>query len=143
VQGDDWPALPGTYVLLLDVSGPLLLTVGRLGRHSIPTGRYAYVGSARGPGGLAARLARHLRPGKPLHWHIDHLTAQAPITGVLAGPDAASRECAWLHALLDLPGAGVPVPGFGSSDCRNNCPAHLVSLPASYPLSELIERLKP
>ena len=33
--------------------------------------------------------------------------------------------------LLELPGASVPVPGFGSSDCRA-CPAHLVALPAGF-----------
>ena len=36
---------------------------------------------------------------------------------------------ALVRALLVLPGASVPVPGFGSSDCRA-CPAHLVMLPA-------------
>jgi hypothetical protein len=34
-----------------------------------------------------------------------------------------------VRGLLDLPGTSVPLPGFGSSDCRS-CPAHLVALPA-------------
>ncbi len=38
------------------------------------------------------------------------------------------RECDLLARVLDIPGASVPVPGFGSSDCRA-CPAHLVTLP--------------
>jgi hypothetical protein len=30
--------------------------------------------------------------------------------------------------VLRVPGAGVPLAGFGSSDCRR-CPAHLAALP--------------
>jgi Uri superfamily endonuclease len=46
------------------------------GRSSIilPAGRYLYCGSAKGPGGLKARLSRHMRRGKSVRWHIDRLT---------------------------------------------------------------------
>jgi hypothetical protein len=40
-------------------------------------------------------------------------------------------ECGLLDRLLKAPGAAVPVPRFGSSDCRR-CPAHLVALPADF-----------
>jgi hypothetical protein len=47
------------------------------------------------------------------------------------------RECDLLDRLLKAPGAVVPVPGFGSSDCRT-CPAHLVALPAGFDLDEAV-----
>ena len=67
------PDQPGTYVLILRVFRPASVRVGRLGRFHFPAGWYAYVGSARGPGGLAARISRHLRSPKPSRWHVDHL----------------------------------------------------------------------
>jgi len=36
-------------------------------------GYYIYIGSAFGPGGVRARMLRHLRADKPKHWHIDYL----------------------------------------------------------------------
>ncbi|MBN1810373.1 MAG: GIY-YIG nuclease family protein [Anaerolineae bacterium] len=100
------------------------ICVGRLGWFHFPAGWYVYVGSARGPGGLAARLARHLRPLKPLHWHVDYLRAHASPVEIWYATGAQKRECAWARALLGLPGASVPVPRFGASDCR--CSTHLI-----------------
>lgn len=127
------PRAPGTYVLFLRLAGrdDVELGVGRLGRVAFPAGLYAYVGSARGPGGLAARLARHLRPDKPLHWHIDHLTAVARITEVWCMVGDAHRECTWATALDTWSGAQVVAPGFGASDCR--CRTHLFRLVAQPP----------
>ncbi|HEX9029228.1 MAG TPA: DUF123 domain-containing protein, partial [Anaerolineales bacterium] len=56
----DLPAAPGSYVLYLRLSQRLELGVGRLGRLSFPAGEYLYLGSAGGPGGLRARLGRHI-----------------------------------------------------------------------------------
>jgi Uri superfamily endonuclease len=91
---------------------------------ALPMGYYAYVGSALGAGGLAARIGHHLvRKGRP-HWHIDALCAHAsPVAAWYAiGPER--RECAWAKALSALDGASLPAQGFGSSDCR--CPTHLI-----------------
>ena len=99
---------------------------GRRGAATLPAGRYAYCGSAWGPGGLKARIGRHLRAAKPLHWHIDQLTAAGRVLEVLARP--GERECGLVARLAALAGSGFPLPGFGSSDCRR-CPAHLLSLP--------------
>ena len=95
-------------------------------RRVLPAGCYAYCGSAYGPGGLQARIGRHLRADKALRWHVDRLTAAGRIVDFRAVP--GGRECDLLDRLLEAPGASVPVPGFGSSDCRR-CPAHLVALP--------------
>ncbi len=120
---------PGAYLLLIDLAAPLALGIPRLGAATLAPGRYAYGGSAYGPGGLRARIGRHLRADKTPHWHVDHLTAAGQVVAIRAVPGA--RECALLRDLLTVPGTSVPVPGFGSSDCRT-CPAHLVMLPESF-----------
>ncbi|MFO8145391.1 MAG: DUF123 domain-containing protein, partial [Candidatus Syntrophosphaera sp.] len=53
------------------------------------------VGSARGPGGLAARIARHQREPKPRHWHIDYLRAHAELIAVWYTVGSLGRECSW------------------------------------------------
>ncbi len=120
------PQVPGAYVLIVDLDRPLRLTLpGRTGAVLEP-GRYAYCGSARGPGGIRARVLRHLRRDKRPHWHIDRLTGTGRIVTVHAVPNG--RECALLDRILAVEGVTTPVPGFGSTDCRR-CPAHLVRLP--------------
>ncbi len=117
------PPRPGTYVLALHLPAPISIPVGRLGTFDFPPGFYLYVGSARGPGGLAGRIARHLRHPKPLRWHVDFLRAHARPVAVWWAEGEERAECAWAHALARMPGGTVPVPRFGASDCR--CPAHL------------------
>ena len=121
------PGLPGTYVLVLVVEDEQQVRVGRLGEFRIPPGWLAYVGSARGPGGLSARLARHLRHPKSPVWHIDFLRAVARPVAIWWATGMDRRECLWATALAGMPGASRPIPGFGSSDCR--CPAHLFHFP--------------
>jgi Uri superfamily endonuclease len=122
--------------LFLWLDRAAVVSVGRLGKKELPAGKYAYLGSAMGPGGLRARLGRHLRgEGKP-HWHIDALRRVALVQAVcyLTVPWVTVEqrlECLWGQALAGLPGAAVPIPGFGASDCRLGCPAHLVALPSA------------
>ncbi|MDF1514549.1 MAG: GIY-YIG nuclease family protein [Anaerolineae bacterium] len=85
-------------------------------------GLYIYVGSAWGPGGLTARLQRHLRGSQNTRWHIDYLRRITVPTAAWIAP-YTRQECAWAQALHDHPHASVPVPRFGASDCR--CPSHL------------------
>ncbi len=134
------PAEPGAYLLLIDLAAPLALGIPRLGAATLAPGRYAYGGSAYGPGGLRARLGRHLRRDKPRRWHVDRLTAAGRVIGVRAVP--GGRECALVSDLLKMPGTSVPVSGFGSSDCRT-CPAHLVMLPAGFDLGSLPAPVSP
>ncbi len=107
-----------SYQLLIEVSRPLQLAVGRLGVVRLPAGRYLYTGSARR--GLEARIARHLRPAKTCRWHIDWLTT-APGVRVREHRRSARPEC---ELNQRTPGT-VPIPGFGASDCRAGCGAHL------------------
>lgn len=130
---DHWheplPSEPGAYLLLIELAAPLALEIPRLGAATLAPGRYAYGGSAYGPGGLRARIGRHLRSDKVPRWHVDRLTLAGRVIGVRPVP--GGRECALVRDLLEMSGTSVPVPGFGSSDCRA-CPAHLVRLPAGF-----------
>ena len=118
------PDQPGTYVLILRLSRPTTVSVGRLGRFRFPAGWYTYVGSAHGPGGLVARISRHLCSPKPRHWHVDYLRIHGQPVEVWYTVEPQKRECAWAEALFTLPGASIPAPRFGASDCH--CRAHLI-----------------
>ncbi|MEW6578795.1 MAG: GIY-YIG nuclease family protein [Chloroflexota bacterium] len=122
------PNLPGTYALVLRLDRPLVLAAGRLAPAALRPGLFVYVGSGRGPGGLRGRVGRHLRADKKTHWHIDALTALAPVMRVWLVESAERRECLWAQAIRALPGVTVPIAGFGASDCA--CGAHLLALPA-------------
>ncbi len=71
----------GVYTLYIHVPSETTVTVGALSDRTFPAGTYCYVGSAHGPGGLRARLARHRGDPDSRHWHIDHLTAAAAVVG--------------------------------------------------------------
>lgn len=122
VKSIDAPIILGAYALWLRLPAPLEVRLGKR-EGVLPAGDYLYCGSARGSGGLRARLARHMRRDKRLHWHIDRLTAVATILGAFI--EEGGDECALNAALDALP---IPLPGFGSSDCPR-CPAHLRLLP--------------
>ena len=138
IEASRLPSRPGTYVFFLQVGRSLTQKVGRLGRFHFPAGIYAYVGSARGAGGLAARLRHHLRPPTSPHWHIDYLRPAAQPVAIWWVEGEGRRECAWARALAQMEGASLPVPRFGASDCR--CPAHLVHFP-ELPSRKQFERI--
>ena len=124
----NFPAVAGAYALLIRLSRPLRAEIGALGPVDLPAGTYLYLGSANGPGGLRARLRRHLRADKKPHWHVDALTRQGEIAAVLAVP--GGQECDLVARALNQPGVTIPHPGFGSSDCRR-CKAHLLAVPGN------------
>jgi Uri superfamily endonuclease len=134
VEGMPQPPLPsagGSYALLLHLASPTLLKVGYIGLTPLLPGDYIYTGSARGPGGLAARIGRHLRPPEMRRprWHIDHLTALTPPVALVACVHGGDEryECRWAALLGRQPGVSRPIPRFGSSDCA--CPSHLIRWP--------------
>ena len=117
-----WPDA-GVYQLWLRVTTTRRIRIGRLGRFLFPAGLYVYTG--RASRGLQTRIARHARGASVKHWHIDYLLGSPGVRLdkiVLVSRDPAA-EC----ALNQSGGEGdtCPVPGFGSSDCREGCPAHL------------------
>jgi len=118
------------------------IAIGRLGHSggtggeseiTFPAGYYVYFGSARA--GLSARVSRHLKREKRSHWHIDYLVQSAKVMEVWYALDGEEvewgvrkKECLWCQVGRGMPQGRIPVPGFGSSDCR--CPAHLVYFPS-------------
>jgi Uri superfamily endonuclease len=114
---------PGAYLLLIRMPRPARFAVGRLGQHSFPSGWYLYVGSALGPGGVAARVARHLRSEKRTYWHIDYVLRAGHVASVWIAFNRRLTECSIARRAQTLPGAVTPVPRFGASDC--DCTTHL------------------
>ncbi|MCP3952032.1 MAG: GIY-YIG nuclease family protein, partial [Desulfobacterales bacterium] len=77
--GENFGKEAGTYALVMRLARPRTIPVGRLGPVIFKPGHYVYTGSALGPGGLAARIGRHLKPSKKFHWHIDYLRRFAEV----------------------------------------------------------------
>ena len=136
----DLPRSPGAYALLISLTRRTRLEISTLNEPVLAAGRYVYCGSARGPGGLAARVGRHLRRDKKRHWHVDHLTDAGRVLDVCCLADCLADcldrggECAMVRSLRQIPGVTVPVMGFGSSDC-GRCAAHLLKVPIDFTLS--------
>ncbi len=130
------PPEPGSYILLLHLADGKTISIGRLGAFPFPAGAYLYLGSAFGPGGLAARLRRHLAGTGRLHWHIDYLRQEATPAQIWYIQDRR-REHAWAKVIQGLSGASIPAPRFGASDCR--CPTHLFHFP-ELPACDLVIR---
>ena len=131
---------PGTYALLLRAAEEQSIEVGALKDMAVRPGTYVYVGSAFGPGGLRARVGRHVRGDGALHWHVDYLRAVTTLAVVWYTHDPERRECTWATILRSLPGAAIPLDGFGASDCP--CPAHLVRFEAAPSVSTFRTRLR-
>ena len=117
---DKVSSLPGAYVIAIELAAPMVVTICGRAAINLPAGRYLYCGSAKGPGGLKARLSRHFRRGKSVRWHIDQLTERGSVIGSWIFP--GGDECELVHRLSQLP---IPIPGFGSSDCAK-CRSHLL-----------------
>jgi Uri superfamily endonuclease len=100
---------------------PASIEIGRLGDVQLESGLHAYVGSALGPGGLAARLLRHVRGSARRHWHMDHLRPHVLIRGALIATGTRRVECMWATWLSQM--AEACIAGFGASDCA--CSGHL------------------
>ena len=118
---------PGTYALVLRAPRTISIRVGRLGPLDVRRGYYVYVGSAFGPGGVAARVGRHRSGAGRPRWHIDALRCVTRLVEVWITHDPIRREHDWAAAARGDLGGHVPLRGFGSSDCR--CEAHLFRFP--------------
>jgi Uri superfamily endonuclease len=124
-NADAAPSAPGAYILQIELAEAVLVSTARQPPIGLLPGRYFYCGSANGPGGLSSRLARHMRHGKSLHWHIDQLTERGAVTGAWIVRNGRERDLVAMLAPLPM-----PIPGFGSSDC-SRCLSHLLYLPST------------
>lgn len=112
----------GSYLVILKLRKEKHITIGKMGNLFFPPGYYVYAGSAMSS--LTARLERHRRLRKNLHWHIDYLRQESEFETALPIRSSVSLECPVARAMDTL--ADWKIPGFGSSDC--SCPSHLFGM---------------
>ena len=129
------PSRPGSYLLLIKILSVTTIE-WRASEYALRPGWYLYAGSARGPGGMRARVLRHMRAQKRSHWHIDKITRQTTPTAAICY--TTQDECGLVADLAaDLVSTSTtspavpgdfdfPLPGFGSSDCKN-CNSHFLA----------------
>jgi len=113
-----------------------------LGRLRFEPGAYFYTGSARRA--IEARVRRHLRRSKRRRWHIDHLLGTAGVRVdfvLICDGDEVGGECGLHRRALSALGASTPHRGFGSSDCKGGCPAHLGRLKRACSAGEVLGAL--
>jgi sugar fermentation stimulation protein A len=115
----------GDYMMVLYLPKPRDIQIGSLGIRHFPAGYYVYVGSARR--NLAARIARHRRRRKQLHWHLDYFRQQADVVADIPIRTADDLEHDLAASLAPL--SDWSMDGFGCSDCH--CPSHLFGFQAN------------
>ncbi len=119
----------GAYRLFIRVPRAIRLQPGRLGMIRLEAGEYLYVGSAKR--NLRQRVARHCRLAQEKrgkrHWHIDALLLHPWSRLVKAEALPGGEECQLVQAALAA-GAVAAAAGYGATDCRAGCPAHLLRL---------------
>lgn len=112
---------PGTYILCLQLKRSQDITIGKLGNFNFRKGYYYYVGSAFGPGGVAARCKHHIAISVKPRWHIDYLRAQCKLISIYFNASNKHLEHDWANHLGKI--LPYPIEKFGSSDC--SCNSHL------------------
>lgn len=113
----------GVYVMLLEIKEDICMNIGSLGYICLLKGVYGYVGSAKGFGGIEARIKHHLvKDKKRPWWHIDYLTlrrevivkhvmyAEALDTDEEDIANGFSRSSCW----------SIAIPRFGSTDKKSS-----------------------
>ncbi len=98
-------------MLLIGLDRDRDIEVGALPLRHFRKGYYCYVGSAKGPGGIEARIERHMRENKRIRWHIDYLLEYAKIEGAYF-----SAEMEEIDIARRFSERFRGVPGFGASD---------------------------
>lgn len=134
------PSRPGTYALVFRARRRRVVRVGRLGPVELRRGWYVYVGSAFGPGGLAARIRHHVRRAARPHWHLDYVGRAVRFSEAWCSEDPRRREHLWAVLLRHIAGCSVPAPGFGASDCR--CASHLLFFNSAPSVEDFTKRLR-
>ncbi|MEM3577768.1 MAG: GIY-YIG nuclease family protein [Candidatus Bathyarchaeia archaeon] len=124
----------GIYILAISVKKEIRLKIGSLGIKNFDSGLYVYVGSAQN--GLKKRIMRHMKRSKRKFWHIDYLLSNKNVKIIEAFYKEAESawECKTASKLCEI---GLPVNGFGSSDCR--CRSHFFKIKNHQSLIEFIK----
>lgn len=116
----------GIYLLELYATLPFEIGIKKYKGINLKSGYYYYAGSAQK--NFTARIFRHLKKEKIIHWHIDNLTTKnnLSIENIFAFPLADKKEeCKLVKNLTHKFGMAFPAKGFGNSDC-NSCTSHLL-----------------
>ena len=132
--------LPGTYALVMYCRVKKKVEVGKLGRISLIPGYYIYVGSAFGPGGLRARVHRHITETKKKHWHLDYIKLFTHPLEIWYSYEPVIREHQWAGIIKMSKNFRMLVKGFGSSDC--SCAAHLFFMAARPQAGMFIKKIQ-
>jgi len=132
---NDINSQPGTYALVFYSPAIFSVEVGRLGVLDFKKGYYVYVGSAFGPGGISARLNRHLRIKKKKHWHLDYIRQYLKPADVWYSYDTQSLEHLWAEIISKNNKCTSSIKKFGCSDCK--CESHLFYF-RHYPTSDIL-----
>lgn len=114
--------IKGCYILEFSLKRHQHLKL-RSRSYDLSPGYYYYSGSAFGPGGLRARIRRHFRTDKVVHWNVDYLRNVSEITAVYYSPGNRENEHIAAGFFLQKPEEYLPIAHFGSSDC--SCFTHL------------------
>ena len=75
--------------------------------------------------GLQARVARHRRRDKRVHWHVDYLLSRAEFRVIEVWVSDSRPECHLARTMLSVPAISIPKSKLGASDCL--CPAHFLA----------------
>ncbi len=122
-------SISGTYLLEIFAPHDFKIEAKRFAEKTFPAGFYYYSGSAQK--NYNARLTRHLRKIKTVHWHIDHLTTNPDnkIINVFLFENAPKNmECEVVQTLIKNFNLDDSITGFGNSDCKT-CGTHLLYSP--------------
>jgi Uri superfamily endonuclease len=118
--------------LVIKVIRKIKINIGKLDEVVFNKGTYIYVGSGKGEFGgseLINRVLRHIRQNKKIRWHIDYLLNShfTRIKNIGLIFSNVISECDLIRKIIDL-FVTEPISNFGSTDCINNCPSHLVKI---------------
>lgn len=127
------------YFLKIKLKKEIYIRIGKLGNIKFPAGIYYYSGS--GGKNPEKRVKRHLEKNKKLFWHIDYLTNNkfTSIEYYRIFTNTCTSECVLNKRLKRALNGKFIIKEFGSSDCNNNCPAHLIYCPEKRPIKSNAE----
>ncbi len=131
----------GSYCLIFHLKNSIYISIGKLGKFLFNSGYYFYFGSARGSGGLQARLLRHLSMEKKKFWHLDYLRPFMVFV-VAVFTMQTNQECVWCQKIQEISAFDVPAKRFGASDCSSSCKSHLLHSDLQLELDVFLEYLK-
>ena len=129
--------MKSVYVLIIQLTNDVDISIGALGTRHFAKGMYAYVGSAQV--NLEKRISRHFRKEKRKFWHIDYLLENqaAKILKVFFKKADRTEEC---KIAREISRRNEAVSGFGCSDC--NCKSHLFHIEKTDFLQKEMTELK-